>query len=108
MGINLATETTFPLPQASKYLPNGRRGRPVHFTTLLRWVLDGVVGPAGQRIRLEAIRLGSKWVTSKEALQRFAEALTPAVDEPLPTPRTPISRQKASERAAKELERMGV
>jgi hypothetical protein len=107
--IDLATEQTFPLPEAARYLPKGRRGRPVHFTTLLRWVLDGVVSPAGDRVRLEALRLGSKWITSREALQRFVEAQTPAVDgAETPALRTPTRRQKASDRAARELERLGI
>jgi hypothetical protein len=107
--IDLTAEETFPLPHAAKYLPKGRRGRPVHFTTLLRWVLDGVAAPSGNRVRLEALRVGSRWVTSKEALQRFAEALTPAASMICtPALRTPTMRQKAVERAARELERMGV
>jgi hypothetical protein len=108
MAIDLAVETVFPLPEASRYLPKGRKGRPVHFTCLLRWVLVGSRGPDGQRVRLEAIRIGGRWCTSKEALQRFGEALTPAVGDASPTPRTPTSRQKASEKAAKQLEKMGV
>jgi Protein of unknown function (DUF1580) len=105
--IDLATEQTFPLPEAARYLPKGRRGRPLHFTTLLRWVLDGVKTPGDGRVRLEAVRLGGKWITSREALQRFVEAQTPTLAEPAPM-RTSGRRQRASERAAAELARMGV
>jgi len=42
-------------------------------------------------------------------LQRFAERLTPRVDdEPMPAPRSPAARQRASERAARELEKLGI
>jgi len=105
--IDLTTEETFPLGEAPKYLPRGRGGVRPHFTTLLRWILDGAKGPGG-RVHLEALRVGGKWVTSKEALQRFAEALTPAVGTARPAPRTPGSRQRAAEAAAKRLERQGV
>jgi hypothetical protein len=106
--IDLASEKTFPLPQAAKYLPRGRKGRPVHFCTLLRWVVDGVKSLTGNRVHLEASRVGNKWVTSKEALQRFTERLTPAIGQDKPTPRTPGKRQRAADRAAEQLEKMGV
>jgi hypothetical protein len=50
-------------------------------------VLRPELRAVGYRIRvdrwglsLEATRLGGRWVTSKEALQRFAERLTPDLD----------------------------
>jgi hypothetical protein len=109
MSIDLTTETTVSLSQAARLLPPGRRGRPVTLSCLLRWVLDGVKTPSGELVRLEALRLGGRWVTSREALQRFAEALTPrlAGDRPR-TPRTPTTRQRAAESAARELDRLGI
>jgi hypothetical protein len=112
--IELATEKTFPLSHASKFLPSARRGRdgrssPVSLSCLLRWVLDGVRTPDGKRVRLEALRLGGKWVTSLEALQRFAEAQTPMLEQPsISIPRSPAKRQKAALRAEKALERAGI
>jgi hypothetical protein len=71
--------------------------------------LDGAPGPDGRRVRLEAVRLGGRWLTSAEALARFAERLPPRLGvEEAPAPRTPARRQKASERAEKELERAGI
>jgi hypothetical protein len=44
-----------------------------------------------------------------EALQRFSERLTPRpADAPVAAPRTPAARTRASERAARELERAGI
>jgi hypothetical protein len=107
--IDLAIEKTFPLSQASKFLPSARKGRPVSLSCLLRWVLDGVKLKDGRRIRLEALRLGGKWVTSMEAIQRFAEAQTPTLEFRRQTlPQSPVRRRKAAERAAKELERIGI
>jgi hypothetical protein len=42
-------------------------------------------------------------------LQRFAEALTPRTDQPAPAaPRTPTARRRASDRAAKQLDALGI
>jgi hypothetical protein len=107
--LSISSETTLSLSQAARLLPPGRRGRPVSLSCLLRWVLDGVPGPDGQRVRLEAVRLGARWVTSREALQRFAERLTPqpSTSPPQP-PRTPSQRQQASERADRALQAAGI
>jgi hypothetical protein len=99
---DLTTENPIPLAAAAKFVPPGRNGRRTHLSTLLRWILRGARSPSGELVRLEAARLGSRWVTSREALQRFAERLTPRLsDEPVsPSPRTARQRQRASERAA--------
>jgi hypothetical protein len=105
----LIDETLLSLPQAARRLPPGRRGRPVSLSCILRWILGGVPGPDGRRVRLEAVRLGGRWLTSNEALARFGRALTPRLDDDLvPASRNPAQRQRASERAAKELERAGI
>ena len=65
------------LPQAARRLPPGRNGRPVSTSTLVRWILHGLLGPDGEVVRLEAVRLGFRWVTDEAALQSFVERLTP-------------------------------
>lgn len=106
--ISLANEQTISLAAAARMLPPGRRGRPVNLSTILRWVLDGVRGSAGQPIRLEAVRMGGRWLTSVEALERFAAAQTPRLDGNPSLPRSPTARGRASDRAAKELEKLGI
>jgi hypothetical protein len=108
MAIDLTTETTVSLSQAARLLPPGRGDRPVSLSCLLRWVLRGARGPSGELIRLEAVRLGGRWLTSREVLQRFAEALTPRLADTPPSPRPPAARQRASARAAEQLERVGI
>jgi Protein of unknown function (DUF1580) len=109
VAIDLNAETTLSLSQAARLLPPGRRGRPVTLSCVLRWVLTGTKAPSGEVIRLEALRLGGRWVTSREALQRFAERLTPRVGtKPAPSPRSPAQRRRAGERAARELENLGI
>lgn len=43
---------------------------PPHAATVYRWLSRGVAG-----VRLEAIRIGSKWWTSEEAISRFLSRL---------------------------------
>jgi hypothetical protein len=107
--IDLQNETAVSLSGAAKILPAGRRGRPVSLSCILRWVVDGVKTPNGV-VRLEAVRLGSRWITSHEALSRFADRLTPKFDaaESPPRPRTAAQRRRASEQAAAELDRLGI
>ncbi len=106
--IDLTTESPLSLSQAARLLPPGCGNRPVTLSCLLRWVLRGARAPSGELVRLEAVRLGGRWVTSREALQRFAEALTPRLSDKPPSPRTPAARERASARAAEQLEKLGV
>jgi Protein of unknown function (DUF1580) len=108
--IDLTTEPLISLNDASRIVPAARRGKKTHLSTLLRWILKGCRGPNGTMVRLEAIRVGNRWMTSRQALQRFAESLTPSIasEEKSPAIRTSAARQRASERAAAELERLGV
>jgi hypothetical protein len=105
----LITEELLSLAQAARRLPPGRGERPVSLGCVLRWVLEGAPGPDGQRVRLEAVRVGGRWITSVEALARFAERLTPRLDDaPAPAPRTPRRRERAMERAQERLRAAGI
>jgi hypothetical protein len=107
--IDLTTETPLPLADACRLIPPGRNGKRTHLSTLVRWITSGALAPGGGRIRLEGVRLGGRWMTSREALQRFADRLTPRLDaEPDETPRTPRQRNQAAERAGQELEKLGI
>jgi hypothetical protein len=107
--IDLTAERPIPLAEAAEIVPPARSGKRTHFTTLLRWVLKGAKAPDGTLVRLEALRVGGRWMTSREALQRFALALTPRLDAgDRPAPRTPGQRRRDDARAAKELERGGL
>src|SRR5262249_5169792 len=106
---HVLAEEMLTLAQVPRHLPPGRGGRPVTLGCVLRWVLQGARGPGGERVRLEAVRLGGRWITSKQALVRFAERLTPGFPEPqVEVRRTFARRQRASARAAAELERQGI
>lgn len=101
--IDIKTEEILSLFQAAKKVG-------VSFPTIWRWALKGLPGPDGQRVRLRASRLGARWITSTEALQDFADRLTPGLneDQASMSMRSAGKRRAASERAAKALEQVGV
>ena len=107
--IDLTCESVTSLSQAADLLPPGRGGARPTLSCILRWILKGARSPSGELVHLEALRIGGRWVTSREALQRFAESLTPPLDgNSAQIHRSPTARRRASEKAAKELERLGI
>jgi hypothetical protein len=109
--IDITSDDTLTLAEACRILPRGRNGSRPHLSTILRWILHGAPAPDGRRVKLAAVRCGAKWITSRTALREFVAALTPRVDgepAPAPPPRTPTQRQRANERAARELEKAGM
>jgi Protein of unknown function (DUF1580) len=107
--IDLSRESPLPLAAACRIIPAARGGKRTHISTLLRWILQGAKSPSGNLVRLDGIRIGNRWHTSREAIQRFAEALTPrTVVSDLPVPRTAAERQRTVDRADRILDREGL
>jgi hypothetical protein len=101
----ILTETRLSLTQAARLLPGTRGSEHPDPATLNRWILRGVRNPrGGARIKLEAVRLGSAWWTSREAVDRFVAALTVAAgaDSPL---KTPAAQRRQRERELAEIDR---
>jgi hypothetical protein len=93
------------LSQAARRFPPFREGKPCAPSTIFRWITAGVRLPDGRRVRLEAVRLGGRWLTSTQAIERFIARQTPRIDtDPTLAPRTSSHRQRAAERAGRELE----
>src|SRR6058998_1845316 len=90
--IDLKSETKLSLSQAAAQVPSTRQNKQVHVSTIVRWILRGVCG-----VRLEAVRVGGRWVTTHEALERFSVALTAQYISP-PSPIGTSGRQDASHR----------
>jgi hypothetical protein len=99
MAIDIQAEHVLTLREAPGVLPSLRRGRPIHISTIYRWASRGVRG-----VRLETGRLGRTLVTSREALQRFADRLA-ALDRRKPGDVTRSSAKEA--RIKRELDRQG-
>lgn len=103
----LLQENLLTLAQAAKSLPkfNGKR---VACSTVYRWIVYGLEGR-----KLEALRIGRRYMTSLEALDRFFRGLGDLPPKPrrpcsAPTrstfcPRTPKEREKAVARAEARL-----
>jgi hypothetical protein len=92
------------LSQAARRFPPFRESKPVAPSTIFRWIAVGVRLPDGTRLRLEAVRLGGRWLTSGPAIERFIARQTPNLDaKPAPQPRTPRQQRRAAERAGKAL-----
>jgi hypothetical protein len=80
-GADIVTPPYITIPQAARSLPSGRKGQPTHSATITRWITGGSKGPDGEIIRLKAVRLGGRWLTTRRWLDEFAERLTPDFSE---------------------------
>jgi len=96
------------LAAAAKLLPGHRGGESLDTSTMFRWITRGVL-IGGQRHHLEAVRAGTRWLTSAEAVARFIELLT-AVSSPsvdcAPLPGTPSQRNRNANDASKQLDEL--
>lgn len=106
--IDLEREKALSLEDVSHLLPPNANGARVNVSTLTRWILKGINTSRG-RVKLDAARVGRRWVTSHEALARFVEQLTPQLDQAeAPAPRSPAKRERAAERAERQLQEIGM
>lgn len=105
MTSTLLNEKLISLSQACARFPGSRGAERKHPATLTRYIRKGCRGLNGQRVRLEAIRDGNRFLTSEEALARFIAACT-AVD-PVKEYQPSTARDQADEVAERELARMG-
>ena len=104
---DLTAETLLTLHQAARLLPPARQGRPVNASTVWRWCRKGVRVPGVGIVRLECVRISGRFLTSREAIARFAARQTPSA-LPAAQLRTPTQRRRASEQAARQLDRLGI
>src|SRR3954469_20565528 len=106
--IDLKTERTIGLHEAAKLYPSFRQGKATHISTPLRHITRGAKLASGEVVRLEGARLGGRWITSLEALERFMARLTgAALGEPesagAPAIRTSTRRRREIAQADAEL-----
>lgn len=103
---DLLTETILSLGESARQFPGSRGAKRVSPTTVWRWCSKGTRRPDGQIVRLEHFRLGSRVMTTREAVARFVAALSDA-PHIAPSVRTPAARAAASRRAEEELKANG-
>ena len=83
-------------------------GRSPHVSTVHRWAIRGV-SCDGQRIFLEAFRIGGRLLCSLEAVHRFCDATaTRQHIEPPTAPRSDAQRKKAIAKASARLDAAGI
>src|SRR5262245_11402929 len=78
--LDISNEDLITLDEAAQLIPVGRCRRLLNLSTIFRWITEGVGG-----IRLDAIRIGARWLTTEAALQQFARQLTEAALREEPT-----------------------
>jgi hypothetical protein len=106
--IDLATEKLIPLAQVPALLPNRRRGRKTHVSTVHRWATVGCRG-----IILETIQVGGTRCTTLGSLQAFFDELTRRASDSSAGVARPASlrptarRLRDAEAAGRELDRLG-
>jgi len=72
---DMESEKPITLREAAGMIPSPRTtSKQIALVTLRRWITDGVKGPDGHPIRLQAVRIGNSLLTSREAVYRFAAA----------------------------------
>lgn len=82
------------------------KGAPITYQRkIIRFITRGVV-VGGERVKLEAVREGGKWVTSWEAWERFKARTTQLAGAESVTPPTPAKRAQAAQRAGAEYDRL--
>lgn len=99
MAIDIETEEIMTLYEAASAIP-GRE--PVSIFTMHRWRLKGFHG-----VKLECIRLGVDWRTSREALKRFIAAINAKPVE-VAKPESKLVQTKRAKAAKARLLEMGV
>jgi hypothetical protein len=110
----LVGEKLISFAQAARLIPPSRQDRPVSPSCIWRWHRVGVTTTDGRRVKLEAVWLVNRLVTSEQAVQRFIAALQPTNAPPPDTAdsrsvlrtRHDSRRQRDSEKALRELQEM--
>ena len=104
---DLLSEGMIPLSQAARLIPSIRRLGHVSPSCVWRWVRHGIELPDGRIIRLEAQLFCGRWVTSKQAIERFIAQQQPApsgAETRLPDlPRSPAAQRRQAALAEQEL-----
>jgi hypothetical protein len=75
MSIDLLSESTVSLNYARRKLIPVLNRKPISPPTIYRWIGKGVLAGDGSRVKLEAVRVGRSFVTTREAVKRFFDEL---------------------------------
>ena len=104
-----AGEPLVSMAAAATLIGSTATGRAVHPSTVSRWVARGLL-LNGKRVRLEGVRVGFRWFTTAEAVERFLAACGGGgvTTRPAPHPASPASRMRASRLVDAKLDAAGI
>lgn len=102
---NLTEEKLIPLSDVCGLVPGSRGAKRLHRQTVARWIEKGVIAKSGQRVKLGATRVGNRWLTTAEAVERFF-ALLAEMPEACDA-RLDAEHERDIESAGRELDAMG-
>lgn len=95
-----------PLTKALRdFFPPGRTGNAVHLSTALRWIHKGVMAPNGERVRLDAVRIGGQTYITPQAAEKFIAALN--ADSPAAKEDRNADFARRAKEASRALESLG-
>ena len=95
------------LAEIAKRIPSSKDGRPVHTSTVSRWITKGARANSGSFVKLGAKRFPGGWKVTDEALEEFLERLTAqslGQNDAASTVHTSASRREDLKQAAGEWE----
>ena len=111
MAIDLVIERGLTLAEAAALIPSARPGCKTHVSRIARKIVRGEVLPDGTRDRLEAIRIGSQWITTARCIREHGERVAAAYvgqgDAAPPSRPSSASSRVSAELAARELDVLG-
>lgn len=106
----ILTEGPQGLAALAAAIPSHRRDSHLTPQALWRWAVRGIRLADGRVVRLETVRVAGRYLSSRAAVERFVRAQSEPTD-PTPLPaasRSPARRQRASDRAAEQLDAAGI
>jgi hypothetical protein len=111
--IDITAEQPITMREAARLYGSSRDGRPTHVSTIVRHIVRGTRLRSGEIVRLEGARIGGKWVTTRQSIQRYVERLTAAVLTEgdlagVPTISSSTRRQRELKRVDHELDEAGI
>ena len=83
---DLFKEVLLTVPQICDQVPGHRDNDKLRPSTVTRWILNGVVGKDGTRVKLKAVRFGGRWLVREADLKAFLEALAGRSPDNSPPP----------------------
>src|SRR5688572_28825201 len=111
LAIRLMAEGLTSLGRLARKVPAYRQGKPTSPGCVWRWAARGVRATDGTLVKLEAVNLFGRLLSSERALARFLAKLTgptdPSVADPVPVPPSPADRRRAAEESGHNLEARG-